>query len=476
MHTDKKSFVTLEESGSGVRYGTRQLLIWVFLLLLVLCISCDVNKTLSVEKLFVAGWNGARSGFLWAGTSIKNLIVHPLLTIQGVEHAVSHRDIIVKEFMCEWRVYLQALCLDRIVFVKSTLMILSTLGLSVFSTQVLELYGGRFLGLAQHGAVSFSGSIMSSIMKRGRRSKGVLHQTVVLVRARNILSERHLNIHVTGIRKVWWRYRNLFNEGLQIMHMAIVKPLPCFVYCFTRLSSRLMISLNTLLVAMIRQLFFFAIPMAIIFQLWIVDTIRMQAIVLAGHQRIAPVVKRFRGDVEHLSLADLQIQTGQIQSVYQEYREQLLILYREHDQVLGAELNTLDKQVAERTILDHEIDARISAIFKQYTRRRLYLAEELVRYHAERPHNPLAPSRNWMMTYQDELTLFLDVQQKVGGEKSAFLQQIIDRLEKTILYIECITKRDTYEALQDPLPEDHESCGSIDEQILPGRSDREVSP
>jgi len=429
--------------------------------------SCGANNELSAGKLFVAAWEGIRSGFLLVGSSIANLALHPLLSIQGVEHAVERWDNVIDILMSEWLHYRAAARLDSIVFVKSTLMILSALSLSVFVTQMLEKFGGRLSSFAQRRAVSSSGRVTMYLKKRGHRINSVLHQAVVLVRARNVLLARRLGVHATGIRKVKWRTQNLFNDGLQIVYLAIVKPLPCFVYCFIRLSKHSVLLLKSGLSATVRQLVLLVMPVAIVFQPWIDDAIRVQAVVSGGHQRIAPMVQRFSSDVEQLSLVDLKIRTMQLQSAFQEYRKQFLILIKEEDQIFETEVSVLDKHAREKTITDQVVDARLGAILDRFGHRRVYLSEEIFWYHKDAPHSPLTPSQNWLTSYQDELNLFLEVQQKAGAEEKAeFLQQVIARLENTIRYESCIAAWDLTELVKRPLPVNHTQCGSVDGSIL----------
>lgn len=434
------------------------------LLLMILFTSCDSDQAPGAGTLLVTAWEGIRSGFLWVKASIAHLVQHPLLSVQGVEHAVQHWDDVADVLVSEWDYYLQAARLDSIVFVKTTLMLATALCLSVLVSWVLEEFASKLSCLAQPRAMDIANRVMKYVSKRGRRNSAVLHQAVVFVRARNVLLTRRLAVHLTGMRRAMWRIRNVFRDVMQIIHLAFTKPLPCLVYSIVRLSRLLVLTLKSVFSTTMRQLVLVALPVAIFFQPWINDTIRLHAMVKSGHQHIAPMVRQFRNDAEQLSLADLKIRAHELQSAYQEYRQQFLILVQEADRNFNEQISALDKLVGENALTGQVIEARLLFSTKRYGRRTFYLSREIFWYHMDTAHSPQAPSRNWLVSYEDEMNLFREVQQQVTAKgKAKFLQQIITGLENTILYEICIARWDITELLDRPLPATHKKCGSANE-------------
>ncbi|MGD8798200.1 MAG: hypothetical protein PVJ44_06740 [Desulfobacterales bacterium] len=454
--------VNFPKDNTETGYGKRSIATWM--LLLILFTSCDPDHTPGGEILFITAWEGIQSGLLWVGSSIAHLVLHPLLSVQGVEHAVQHWDDVADALVSEWDYYRQAARLDSAVFVKSTLILVTALSLSVLVTRVLEKFASRLSSPAQRKAMDLSDSVMRGLSKIGRRNNAVLHQAVVFVRARNVLLTRRHGAHLKGMRRIRWRIRNGYNDVIQILYMAFTQPFPCLVYAIVRLSRLLVLMLKSVLSATMRQLVLLALPVAIFFQPWISDTIRLQAMVTSGHQHIAPMVRQYRSDVEQLSLADLKIRTRQLQSAYQEYRLQFLILVQEADRIAKEQVGQLDKLVEENALTDQVIDTRLWFYTERFVMRKMYLAKEIFWYHMDAAHSPQAPSRNWLVSYEDEMNLFREAQQHVGAEdKAKFLHQIITGLENTILYELCIARWDVTELLDRPLPPKHQRCGSANE-------------
>ncbi len=443
------------------RVGGLWLLSCAVAILVILLTSCATPSAVATGQLFQGAWEGVRIGVRLALTSIGNLLLHPLASMEGVDTALAYRDDLVRMIENGWDHYLRAARVDRGVLLEMSLMVVFAFGLGAVFTQILESCGSKLSRSTRFHLAVRTENVFKRMMKHARQSSGIWHRTVVLMRARNMLLERRRGVQTSGLRKAWRRIGYLARDGLEFGRVMVHHPLPCLVYGLIRTSFRLVRRLGIIFSASLRQFVFLAVPAAIVCQAWIADSLQMANIASEYRGKIAPIARQLVRDVEQLSLAEVQTHAGRLQSTYQDYRQQLLVPYQKEDRRLDTAVGELDRVVGEKNISDEAVYLRLDMLLSRYGARKIYLAKAIFIYNTEQPHSPTAPSRNWLVSYLDERDLYLEAQQKVTApDKKAFLQHLVETLENTAIYEFCISRWDVTELLQRPLPVEHERCGS----------------
>jgi|GEM_PF-4134650 len=408
-------------------------------------------------------WDGIQTGFVLVGDGLTNLILHPLLSLQGMEHALDRWQVTQRMYAAEWGIYRQAAQLDHAVFVRSTLLVLTVLGLSVLTAQVLEKLSERVLRSGSHAISSLEKRLATHTPSE---PGSVRKQAEILLRARNMLLEHRLGHRAFGVRRAFQRIRNATWDFAQAVRLSLTHPASFLLYALHQSGTHLVSASVALAGTLWRQFITLAVPLTVLFQPWISDAITMEATINTAHRQLAPVVKEYRVQVEMLSADEIDVRTQDVRQAYREYRESLLVLIEHENNRLDSEQSALDRLVGKNRIAGPVMDSRLDALFERWGRRNLYLTEEIVFQYADIPHSPEAPGRNWMVSYQDELELLRQALRRVDNdEKRAILTRNIDLLEREIAYAECVKAWDPGELFKQPSPETRGRCGSVNDSL-----------
>ncbi len=439
-------------------------------LLLQLLVAGGAFYTGSLESFLGACWLGVQDGVELVGTSLLNLLVHPVLSFKGVESALEGWRLSFDALTSEWRHYYRAALIDSIVFVESTATLLSVLAAVVMGTQFLEGLRGAASrwGLRREEALVRTSRV--SLMRWLRRRGGLLREVVVLARARSLLSERRLGVQEQGFRWLKWRLRCLLRDVSSGIGVAGLRPLPVALYWMLLLLSAVVGMIRGIVSAMLRYAVLLVLPVPILLQLWIDDELRTEAIVTQHHARIVEAVKALLHDVEGVSSTELRTSIERVQSRYEAYRVALLGGVQAEDERLELALAELNASVEVDVLADAIVDFRLEAAFSRYARRRLYLTEEVFLRHKGELHSSTAPSRNWLVSLEDEAQVFLEAAQRAkAGEVASLLQEFADRLRRRRLYEACIAGWDPTVLLERPLAARPSECGSLESPDTMGR-------